>query len=157
MFVKRFAWCVLASVIVCSLSLADEPQHASSTAPSTIKQSLKQAGATCAELGAIEEGLRQATPGDIAGYQNRLRQRAPAVRAKTVKSMSYDVRYVLGPDSLPQSGVPRGKVIEFTLDQSNIFPCTTRKITAYVPAEYAADNPACVFVATDDGLRHSDI
>jgi gluconolactonase len=60
-----------------------------------------------------------------------------------------NAQYVPGPDSQPQPGVPKGKVFEFTLDQSSIFPGTTRKITVYVPAEYRAERPACVYVGLD--------
>ncbi len=59
-------------------------------------------------------------------------------------------RYPKGPDSLPQPGVPRGSVIEFTLDESTIFPGTTRTIKLYVPAQYRASQPAALFVTFDD-------
>jgi enterochelin esterase-like enzyme len=62
---------------------------------------------------------------------------------------SPDDQYVPGPDSLPQPDVPKGKVFEFTLDGSHIYPGTSRKITVYVPAEYRADKPACVYVGLD--------
>jgi gluconolactonase len=65
------------------------------------------------------------------------------------KSPPYDDQYVQGPDSQPQPGVPKGKVIEFTIDHSNIYPGTTRTITVYVPAQYRADKPACVYVGLD--------
>lgn len=58
-------------------------------------------------------------------------------------------QYVLGPDSLPQPGVPKGKTFQFVFDQSKIFPGTTRQITVYIPAEYEGKNPACVFVGLD--------
>ena len=54
--------------------------------------------------------------------------------------------YALGPDSLPQAGVPAGKSFDFLMDDSKIFPGSSRKITVYVPAQYKADKPACVFV-----------
>jgi gluconolactonase len=147
--IRGFARGVLSSVIVCSLSLADEPLQGSSPALSTIEQILKQGGATSIELAALEEDLRHASPADIASYEQNLRRQTPAELSKTVKSMGYDVQYVLGPDSLPQPGVPRGKVLEFSLNHSNVFPGAIRKITVYVPAEYTAETPACVFVALD--------
>jgi sugar lactone lactonase YvrE/enterochelin esterase-like enzyme len=63
---------------------------------------------------------------------------------------SPDDQYKFGPDSLPQAGVPKGKIFEFTLDRSMIFPGTSRKITVYVPSEYSTAQPACVYVALDD-------
>lgn len=66
---------------------------------------------------------------------------------------SPDDQYVLGPDSLPQAGVPKGKVFEFTLDRSRVFPGTRRQIAVYVPAEYDGKKPACVYVGLD-GLKY---
>jgi sugar lactone lactonase YvrE len=56
---------------------------------------------------------------------------------------------VPGPDSLPQAGVPKGKDFQFTLDHSKVFPGTTRTITVYVPSQYSAERPACVYVGLD--------
>jgi enterochelin esterase-like enzyme len=50
---------------------------------------------------------------------------------------------------LPQPGVPKGKIFEFTFGDSHIFPGTSRKITVYVPAGYRAEKPACVYVGLD--------
>jgi sugar lactone lactonase YvrE/enterochelin esterase-like enzyme len=65
------------------------------------------------------------------------------------KLPSPDDQYVPGPDSQPQPGVPKGKIFEFTFDHSKVFPGTTRKISVYVPAEYRAGKPACVYVGLD--------
>jgi sugar lactone lactonase YvrE len=69
--------------------------------------------------------------------------------APGTRPSSPDDQYVPGPDSLPQPGVPKGKIFEFTLADSHIFPGTHRNITVYVPAEYRADKPACVYVGLD--------
>ena len=50
---------------------------------------------------------------------------------------------------MSQSGVPKGEIFEFIVDHSQIYPGTSRKITVYVPAEYKADKPACVYVGLD--------
>jgi sugar lactone lactonase YvrE len=63
---------------------------------------------------------------------------------------SPDDQYVPGPDSLPQPGVPKGKSFRFTFDHSTVFPGTTRAITVYIPAQYRADKPACVYVGLDN-------
>ena len=144
-----FAGVFLATAIACSLSSAEELQPERTLTMGSIEQILKHAGATSAELAVLEDDLRQASPADIADYERSLRQQTAADLAKTVEFMGYDMEYVLGPDSLPQPGVPQGKVFEFTLEHSNIFAGTTRKVTVYVPAEYTAENPACVFVAFD--------
>jgi sugar lactone lactonase YvrE/enterochelin esterase-like enzyme len=57
--------------------------------------------------------------------------------------------YPVGPDSEPQAGVPVGSKFSFQMTDSRIFPGTARTITVYVPAEYAADRPACVYVGLD--------
>jgi sugar lactone lactonase YvrE len=57
--------------------------------------------------------------------------------------------YTPGPDSQPQSGVPKGKTFEFIFTESRIFPGTVRKITVYVPVQYRAEKPACVYVGLD--------
>jgi enterochelin esterase family protein len=61
-------------------------------------------------------------------------------------------RYKLGPDSLPQDGVPKGKLDGPHLFRSRVIPNTTRKYWVYVPARYTADKPACVLVF-HDGAR----
>jgi hypothetical protein len=62
--------------------------------------------------------------------------------------------YTLGPDSLPQDGVPKGKVIGPTVWQSKIFDGTTRNYWVYVPAQYDGKTPACVMVFQDgDGYQ----
>jgi len=64
-----------------------------------------------------------------------------------------DAEFPLGPDSRPQSGVPQGRMEKFTWATSRIFPGTTRDCWIYVPAQYDAAKPACVFVV-QDGEAH---
>lgn len=57
--------------------------------------------------------------------------------------------YTLGPDSLPQEGVPKGKLegpFEF---KSAIIANTVRQYWVYVPAQYTGDRPANVLVFQD--------
>ena len=61
--------------------------------------------------------------------------------------------FPLGPDSLPQPGVPQGRLEKFTWATSRIFPGTVRDTWVYVPAQYDATKPACVFVI-QDGKAH---
>lgn len=60
--------------------------------------------------------------------------------------------YPLGPDSQPQPGVPKGEVLKFSFDRSQIFPGTSREYWVYVPAQYTPDRPACVYV-NQDGIQ----
>ena len=70
------------------------------------------------------------------------------ITAFAVSSQTTD-NYQPGPDSKPQPGVPKGEVLKFTFDKSKIFPGTTREYWVYVPAQYTADKPACVYVGQD--------
>jgi gluconolactonase len=60
--------------------------------------------------------------------------------------------YQPGPDSKPQPGVPKGEILKFSFDKSKIFPGTDRDYWVYVPAQYKADKPACVYV-NQDGIQ----
>ena len=57
--------------------------------------------------------------------------------------------YKLGPDSLPQAGVPQGKLEGPLLFRSQIFTNTVRQYWIYVPAQYTPDQPANVLVFQD--------
>ena len=57
--------------------------------------------------------------------------------------------YPLGPDSLPQEGVPKGKLEGPFLFKSQIITNTVRKYWLYVPAQYTPEKPACVLVFQD--------
>jgi len=59
------------------------------------------------------------------------------------------VKYDLGPDSLPQAGVPRGKLEGPLLFHSQIFSNTTREYWIYAPAQYDGTSPACLLVFQD--------
>ena len=61
--------------------------------------------------------------------------------------------FPLGPDSLPQPGVPQGRLEKFTWATSRVFPGTVRDCWIYVPAQYDAAKPACVFVV-QNGEAH---
>ena len=65
---------------------------------------------------------------------------------------SPDDRYVLGPDSLPQSGVPEGKVSEFVLADSKTYPGYTHKWWLYVPSQYDGSKPIALMVFQDGAL-----
>ncbi|MGH9802544.1 MAG: alpha/beta hydrolase-fold protein, partial [Blastocatellia bacterium] len=56
------------------------------------------------------------------------------------------------PDSVEQTGVPKGEVLKFSFDKSKIFPGTWREYWVYIPAQYSPDKPACVYV-NQDGLQ----
>jgi enterochelin esterase family protein len=66
---------------------------------------------------------------------------APAVRAAD--------DYTLGPDSQPQPGVPKGKIVGPLPFKSTIFGNTARQYWVYVPAQYDGSRPAAVMVFQD--------
>ena len=59
--------------------------------------------------------------------------------------------YSVHPDSLPDPAVPHGKLAQMEKFHSTVFKGTERDWWVYVPAQYAADKPACVMVFQDGG------
>jgi enterochelin esterase family protein len=57
--------------------------------------------------------------------------------------------YLLGPDSQPHEGVPRGKIVGPVDLASNVYPETTRHYWVYVPAQYEPAQPASLMVFFD--------
>lgn len=57
--------------------------------------------------------------------------------------------FPLGPDSLPQPGVPQGRVEKCHFNSSRIFPGTVRDYWVYAPAQYQPTKAACVLVVQD--------
>lgn len=60
-----------------------------------------------------------------------------------------DEPYTLGPDSLPQPGVPTGTVTKHHHTSQTIYPGVERDYWVYVPQQYDADHPACLMVFQD--------
>lgn len=60
--------------------------------------------------------------------------------------------YPVDSASVEHAGVPKGEIIKMSFDSSAIFPGTTRDYWIYVPAQYMADHPACVYV-NQDGIQ----
>lgn len=63
-------------------------------------------------------------------------------------------KYPIGPDSVPQQGVPQGEIKGPFTWKSEIFPGTVRDYWLYVPAQYDASQAACVMVV-QDGLNRA--
>lgn len=76
-------------------------------------------------------------------------ERAAADAGSKQNTSSTQDLYPLGPDSKPQLGVPTGKSFDFSLNDSRFFPGTQRTIDVYIPAQYKAEKPACVWVMLD--------
>jgi enterochelin esterase family protein len=76
-----------------------------------------------------------------------------------------DAHYQLGPDSLPQDGVPKGEIRgPFNLP-SQAYPGTSHTYWVYVPAQYSPSTPASLmifndgqaFMAPDGDLRAQNV
>jgi len=68
------------------------------------------------------------------------------------KEPDYNAQYKLGPESMPQEGVPRGELIKMPpFTNSTAYPGTVRDWWIYVPKQYDAVKPACLMVFQDGG------
>ena len=50
--------------------------------------------------------------------------------------------------------VPEGEVLKFSFNKSQIFPGTIRDYWIYIPKQYTADKPACVYI-NQDGIGYN--
>jgi enterochelin esterase family protein len=75
--------------------------------------------------------------------------RADTNATETATPQRKSGEYQLSPDSLPQVGVPKGRLEGPFLFKSQIFTNTVRRYWIFVPAQYAPEKPACVLVFQD--------
>jgi enterochelin esterase-like enzyme len=102
-------------------------------------------------------GGAPATPAELAEI-------AKLAELPVYTSNAGDGDYSLGPDYTPapeltpKDGVPKGKVVAFTMNaaDSKFYPPTglrgatpTRQVTVYIPSQYVAGKPAPVIVSAD--------
>jgi enterochelin esterase-like enzyme len=73
----------------------------------------------------------------------------PAAAPRPRQTQAPPQKYPHDPDSLPQEGVPKGKLEGPFLFKSQVFTNTIRKYWIYVPDQYDAAKPACVLVFQD--------
>src|SRR5205814_3342288 len=72
-----------------------------------------------------------------------------AARPPMLQGPNPDSQYRLGPDSLPQEGVPKGEIRgPYTLP-SQVYPGTQHTFWVYVPAQYDPAVPAALMVFQD--------
>ncbi|MBL9138012.1 MAG: SMP-30/gluconolactonase/LRE family protein [Verrucomicrobiales bacterium] len=65
--------------------------------------------------------------------------------------------YPLTADSLPQPGVPQGKIVDGTYTSTGtLFPGTVRPYSVYIPSQYDPSAPACVMVFQDGKGRANE-
>jgi gluconolactonase len=70
----------------------------------------------------------------------------------SIFSQTPTEKYPIDSASIEQKGVPKGEIFKFTFENSKIFPGTWREVSVYVPTQYSADKPACVYV-NQDGIQ----
>jgi enterochelin esterase-like enzyme len=71
------------------------------------------------------------------------------ITASTLLAANEDSHYKLGPDSLPQDGVPAGKFVGPTTLPSQVFPGTSHTYWVYVPAQYDPKKSAALMIFND--------
>jgi sugar lactone lactonase YvrE/predicted esterase len=64
--------------------------------------------------------------------------------------------YVLGSDSAPQAGVPKGSVTKYELKAGRFYPGTPHTYSLYVPAQYDANKPTPFMIFLDGSGFLSD-
>ena len=72
-----------------------------------------------------------------------------ALALGALRAAPTDDVYKLGPDSLPQPGVPQGKVTDWAQLPSQAYPGTLHDYCVYVPAQYDPKQPAALMIFQD--------
>jgi len=72
-----------------------------------------------------------------------------AAAAAAWQTPNPDAHYQLGPDSLPQDGVPKGEIRGPFALPSQAYPGTQHTYWIYVPAQYSAKTPASLMIFND--------
>jgi len=93
--------------------------------------------------------LAQAPAQPPAAKQTEKSAASPASQPAKSPAPHADSQYRLGPDSLPQEGVPKGEIRgPFTLP-CQVYPGTQHTYWVYVPAQYDAAKPTALMVFQD--------
>jgi gluconolactonase len=71
-------------------------------------------------------------------------------------ALLYSENYTLGPDSQPQSGVPKGTITEYELEAGKFYSGAPHTYSIYVPAQYDAAKPTPLMIFLDGGAFLSD-
>ncbi|MBI4909406.1 MAG: esterase family protein [Acidobacteria bacterium] len=67
----------------------------------------------------------------------------------TIAQPNTDIHYKLGPDSMPQDGVPKGAIKGPFVLPSQAYPGTQHTYWVYVPAQYNPPEPASLMIFND--------
>lgn len=72
-------------------------------------------------------------------------------------AQGLDDFYKLGPDSLPQEGVPKGKIVGPDVLPCEVFPGTQHTYWVYEPAQYDSSVPASLMIFQDgQAFKHEE-
>ena len=71
-------------------------------------------------------------------------------------ALAYTGDYELGPNSQPQSGVPKGSVTKYELAAGTLYPGTPHTYSIYVPAQYDGTKPTPFMIFLDGAAFLSD-
>jgi hypothetical protein len=74
---------------------------------------------------------------------------AAFAQSAPVQTTDPDAFYKLGPDSLPQDGVPKGEIRGPFTVASNAYPGTQHTYWVYVPAQYDPAAPVSLMIYND--------
>jgi enterochelin esterase-like enzyme len=74
---------------------------------------------------------------------------SPSPSQSSSQTADPDAFYRLGPDSLPQDGVPKGEIRGPFALPSKAYPGTQHTYWIYVPAQYEASTPASLMIYND--------
>jgi enterochelin esterase family protein len=97
----------------------------------------------------IAAGLQFGTCTQSSAQGSATQSKPAASSAAPAQIPDPDAYYHLGPDSLPQEGVPKGEIRgPFTLP-SNAYPGTQHTYWVYVPAQYDSATPASLMIYND--------
>ncbi len=75
-----------------------------------------------------------------------------ALAALFAATIAHAADYPLGPDSQPQSGVPKGSVAKYELKAGSFYPGTPHNYSIYVPAQYDAAKPTPFMIFLDGSV-----
>ncbi len=73
----------------------------------------------------------------------------PLAGSSVVQPSSADSAPTYTPLVIKPENIKEGTIKQFSFTQSKVFPGTVRDVTVFIPAQYDASKPACVYVKTD--------
>lgn len=73
-----------------------------------------------------------------------------AAVSASAQELRHNARYPDDPAFRPLPADKMGTMLEFQLDDSSVYPTTSRLVEVYVPRAYDASKPACLLVRTDE-------